>query len=219
MSADESVSASVSLNPGGLAGFVSRILYATGHRMFRILYAVVWRCTVHGREHVPAAGPVLLACNHASFADPPLVGSSLDRPLYFMAKEELFRIPLFGAVLRGVHAFPVRRSRGDVGAFRTAQRLLAAGGALILFPEGRRRRDGVLGPPKAGVGWLAIQSGAPVVPVYVHNTHRMARFPSVAVRFGPPLAVNPGEPADAFAQRVMAAIAGLQETVKHGREN
>lgn len=204
------------LNPGGAAGFLSRILYATGHRMFRIVYALVWRCAVYGREHVPATGPVLLACNHASFADPPLVGSSLDRPLYFMAKEELFRFPLFGAVLRGVHAFPVRRARGDVGAFRTAQRLLGAGAALILFPEGRRRRDGVLGPPKAGVGWLAIQSRAPVVPVYVHNTHRMARFPSVAVRFGPPLTVEPGESADVFSRRVMAAIADLKE--QHGRE-
>lgn len=179
--------------------------------MFRVAFSIVWRRRVIGRAHVPPRGALLFAANHASFADPPLVGSSVSRPLYFMAKEELFQVPLFGWLIRRVNAFPIRRKEGDVGAFRTAQRILAAGGALIMFPEGRRQKGGVFGKPKAGLGFLAVKTGTPVVPAYVHNTNRLWRFPRLTVVFGPPLTTNAGEKAEDFSQRLMDAIRRLKE--------
>jgi 1-acyl-sn-glycerol-3-phosphate acyltransferase len=199
------------LDVGGFYGFLSRCLYWGGHTIFRIVFKVLWRRRVRGQEHVPLHGALLFASNHASFADPPLVGSSLSRPLYFMAKEELFKVPVFGWLIRRVNAFPIRRKEGDVGAFRTAQRILAAGGAMIMFPEGRRQKNGVLGNPKAGLGLLAVKSGVPVVPVYVHGTHRLWRFPQVSVIFGAPLTGLPGETPETFSVRIMDSIRGLQE--------
>jgi 1-acyl-sn-glycerol-3-phosphate acyltransferase len=182
-----------------------------GHTMFRVAFSTVWRRRVLGREHIPPRGALLFAANHASFADPPLVGSSVSRPLYFMAKEELFQVPLFGWLIRHVNAFPIRRKEGDVGAFRTAQRILAAGGAMIMFPEGRRQKGGVFGKPKAGLGLLAVKTGTPVVPAYVHNTHHLWRFPRLTVVFGAPLIAGPGETAEIFSQRIMDTIRHLKE--------
>ena len=199
------------LDAGGISGWISRTLYWTGHTMFRLVFSTVWRRRVWGREHIPPRGALLFAANHASFADPPLVGSSVSRPLYFMAKEELFRVPLFGWLIRHVNAFPIRRKEGDVGAFRTAQRILAAGGAMIMFPEGRRQKGGVLGKPKAGLGLLAVKSGTPVVPAYVHNTHRLWRFPPLTVIFGAPLTAEKGESAETFSLRLMDTIRRLKE--------
>jgi 1-acyl-sn-glycerol-3-phosphate acyltransferase len=190
---------------------MSRLLFWMGHTMFNLSFSILWRRRVRGREHIPPRGPLLFAANHASFADPPLVGSSVHRPLYFMAKEELFQIPLLGWLIRHVNAFPIRRKEGDVGAFRTAQRILAAGGAMLLFPEGRRQKGGVFGKPKAGVGLLAVKSGAPVVPVYVHNTFRLWQCPRLTVVFGPPLVAMGGETAEGFSQRMMDAIRRLKE--------
>lgn len=199
------------LDPGGFSGLLSRSLFWAGHTLFRLSFRLVWRCRVVGRDRVPPHGALLFAANHASFADPPLVGSSVPRPMYFMAKEELFQVPIFGWLIRHVNAFPIRRKEGDVGAFRTAQRILAAGGAMIMFPEGRRQKGGVFGKPKAGLGLLAVKTGTPVVPVYVHNTHRLWRFPRLTVVFGTPLAAAPGDTADIFSQRIMDAIRRLKE--------
>ncbi len=202
------------LDPEGWRGVLRRTLYGMGKCFFRILFRVLWRARVFGLENVPPTGPLLLAANHASFVDPSLVGSSLRRPIYFMGKEELFRAPCFGWLLRQVNAFPIRRKEGDVGAFRLAQKILAAGGALIVFPEGKRQRQGVLGPPKRGVGVLAAKSRATVIPVYLHDTHRAWRLPRLAVVFGRPLAVHPGESGDDFAQRAMKAIHFLKEALR-----
>jgi 1-acyl-sn-glycerol-3-phosphate acyltransferase len=199
------------LDVGGFSGLLSRTLYWMGHTLFRLGFTLLWRRRVYGREHVPLHGALLFASNHASFADPPLVGSSVSRPLYFMAKEELFKIPILGWLIRRTNAFPIRRKEGDVGAFRTAQRILAAGGAMIMFPEGRRQKGGVLGKPKAGLGLLAVKSGVPVVPVYVHDTHRMRRFPRVSVVFGASLRAISGETAEVFSIRIMESIHRLQE--------
>jgi 1-acyl-sn-glycerol-3-phosphate acyltransferase len=128
-----------------------------------------------------------------------------------MAKEELFHVPVMGFFLPLINAFPVRRNEGDVGAVRTAQRHLKAGGSMVVFPEGRRQKNGVLGRPRGGVGLLATSTGTPVVPVYLHNTHRAWRFPKFEVIFGSPLTALPGERNDVFAHRVMNAIKEMME--------
>src|SRR3954463_1028429 len=144
-----------------------------------------------GREHVPD-GAVILASNHRSFLDPFIVGICLNRPVYFVAKKELFDKRLTGWFLNCLGAFPIRRGESDEESVETAKQILKRGDALVIFPEGTRIREGALGSPKRGVGRLALESGAPVVPVAVHGTERARRGwrfrpVKVKVRLGSPL--------------------------------
>jgi 1-acyl-sn-glycerol-3-phosphate acyltransferase len=151
-----------------------------------------FRLESRGREHVPATGPVLVVSNHQSVLDPPLIGGAAPRRLSFLAKAELFRIPLLGRLIHALGARPVRREGADAQALRTALATLQAGEALLVFPEGTRSETGRLGEAKAGAGMLAVLSGAPVVPVYIAGTGRslprggaVPRPVKVRVRFGP----------------------------------
>jgi glycerol-3-phosphate dehydrogenase (NAD(P)+) len=127
-----------------------------------------------GREHVPD-GAVILASNHRSFLDPFIVGICLNRPVYFVAKKELFDKRLTGWFLNCLGAFPIRRGESDEESVETAKQILSRGDALVIFPEGTRIREGSLGRAKRGVGRLALETGAPVVPVAVHGTERARR--------------------------------------------
>lgn len=198
-------------SPPGWRGVLARTLYALGYGLSRGLSDTLWRARLVGQENVPPQGPVILAANHASFVDPPLAGSHAGRALYYMGKEELFDVPVLGWLIRQVNSFPIRRKGGDVGAVRTAQRILAAGGGIIVFPEGKRQKDGVFGKPKAGVGLLADTSGAPVVPVYLHQTYRVLRWGRLGVAYGQSLFFSPPETHEAFSGRVMDAIRQLKE--------
>ena len=132
--------------------------------------------------------------NHVSVLDPPLVGGACPRELYFLAKEELFAIPLFGRLIRALNARPVKRDGSDSRALKTALQLLGENHAILVFPEGTRGVEGRLGEGKPGAGMLAVMSGAPVVPAYVSGTARalppgraLPRPAPVRVTFGPPL--------------------------------
>src|SRR5215203_5952047 len=127
-----------------------------------------------GTEHVPDGG-VILASNHRSFLDPFAIGCCLGRPIYFVAKQELFRNPLIGWFLNCLGAFPVKRGASDEESVATSLALLERGEAVVIFPEGTRIRTGSLAPPRRGVGRLALQSGMPVVPIAVTNSERARR--------------------------------------------
>jgi 1-acyl-sn-glycerol-3-phosphate acyltransferase len=127
-----------------------------------------------GREHIPD-GKVILAANHRSFLDPFVIGCCLRRPIYFMAKKELFDNRLIGWFLNCLGAFPVRRGDSDEDSVATALALLERGEAVVVFPEGTRHRSGPLHAPKRGVGRLALESGAPVVPIAITGTERARR--------------------------------------------
>lgn len=178
----------------------------------------------HGLEHVPRSGPVLLVANHSSVLDPPLIGGIVPRRMSFMAKAELFRIPVFGAAISRLGARPIRRGGGDAGALRTSLRILREGGMLLVFPEGTRGPEGVLREPKGGAGMLAALSGAAVVPVYVRGSgrvwprgQRLPRPGRIDVTFGPPLAFAAphGEDRkaryDLASREMMTAIARLRD--------
>jgi 1-acyl-sn-glycerol-3-phosphate acyltransferase len=179
---------------------------------------------VKGAEHIPSSGPALIVSNHQSILDPPVIGGAARRQIYFLAKAELFRIPLFGRLIRAVHARPVRREGSDPRALRTAALLLKEGKALLVFPEGTRSLDGRLGEGKPGVGMLAVTSGAPVVPAYVSGTlealPKGAAWPrrsQVSVSFGPaihfkaPTSVGRKESYREAAEEMMRGIAQLKE--------
>lgn len=199
------------------------MLYAILKPLALALMRLYFRLDSRGREHVPRQGPLLLVSNHASVLDPPLVAAMTPRPLYFLAKEELFRLPLFGRLIRALHARPVRRDGTDTRALKSALRLLEEQRAVLIFPEGTRGRDGRLGAGKPGAGMLAILSGAPVVPVYIAGTERALPpggiFPlprKVRVTFGPPLTFKRAdddgrkERYREAAQEMMRAIAQLR---------
>jgi 1-acyl-sn-glycerol-3-phosphate acyltransferase len=179
---------------------------------------------VRGAEHIPSSGPALIVSNHQSILDPPLIGGATRRQIYFLAKAELFRIPVFGPLIRALHARPVRREGSDPRALRTAALLLKEGKALLVFPEGTRSLDGRLGEGKPGVGMLAVTSGAPVVPAYVSGTlealPKGATWPrrsQVSVSFGPalhfkaPIGSGRKERYREAAEEMMRGIAQLKE--------
>jgi 1-acyl-sn-glycerol-3-phosphate acyltransferase len=199
------------------------MLYAILKPLARAAFRLLFRLRAVGTERVPRRGPLLVAANHQSVLDPPLVGAMTPRPLWFMAKAELFRIPLFGPFIARLNARPVRRDGADPAALRTALRVLADGGAVLVFPEGTRGSEGRLGPAKAGAGMLAVMSGATVVPAYITGSgrawprgRRLPRPGRVAVFFGPPLRFARREGAgrkesyEAASRAMMAAIARLQ---------
>lgn len=199
------------------------MLYAFLKPIVATLCRLYFGLEAHGTEHVASHGPVLLVANHSSVLDPPVIGALLHRQMSFLAKAELFRIPLFGGLIRRLNARPVRRDGADANALRTVLRVLADERVLLTFPEGTRGEEGVLRPPKPGAGMLAVLSGAPVVPVYVSGSgqawprgRRLPRPAKIIVRFGPPLTFSRPEGGDRrsyyemVSRAMMAAIAALQ---------
>ncbi|MGH2713914.1 MAG: 1-acylglycerol-3-phosphate O-acyltransferase, partial [Thermoleophilaceae bacterium] len=170
---------------------VNPLLYWPVRWVMKPFILAYFRLRRLGREHIPEGG-VVLAANHRSFLDPFAIGYCIPRPIYFVAKKELFRNPLLGWFLNCMGAFPIRRGEGDEESMETARRLLERGQAVVIFPEGTRIRAGSLGKPRRGVGRLALESGAPVVPIAVTGSERarrgwMIRPVRVHVRCGPPL--------------------------------
>lgn len=158
-----------------LARGVNPLLYWLARAILIPFFRFYFRLDRIGREHVPSSGPVLLAANHRSFLDPFVIGSLTRRPVYYMAKRELFERPFQAWILGSLGAFPIDRGRGDEHAMSTARAILERGDCVVIFPEGTRVRPGPLGHPHRGVGRLALQTGARVVPVAVMGTEDVRR--------------------------------------------
>jgi glycerol-3-phosphate dehydrogenase (NAD(P)+) len=175
-----------------LARGVNPLLYWCVRAILLPFFLLYFRLERIGREHVPSAGPVLLAANHRSFLDPFVIGALTRRPVYYMAKRELFESRWQAWLLNGLGAFPVDRGSGDEHAMSTARTILERGDCVVIFPEGTRVRPGPLGHPHRGVGRLALQTGARVVPVAVIGTEDVRkgwriRPRKVTLRCGRPL--------------------------------
>jgi 1-acyl-sn-glycerol-3-phosphate acyltransferase len=188
-------------------------LFYSGRFLFRMLFKIVWRCEISGRENIPAEGGVIIAPNHKSVADPPLAGSAMKRPLHFMAKEELFSIPVLGYLIKQTNAFPVARAaQGDVSAFKTALNLLENGETVLVFPEGGRAKNEDFRPAKQGVGMLACRAQVPVVPARIINSDKIGSFAKLKIIFGRPIYPPKVYDKDAYkklSEEVMTAIENL----------
>ncbi|MFC2041812.1 lysophospholipid acyltransferase family protein [Chloroflexota bacterium] len=171
--------------------------YYVARLIARILFLLFTRRQVLGKENIPNQGPLLVISNHLNLADPPLVGVSLGRKAMFMAKEELFRSKFSSYFISSFGAFPVHRGQLDRKALRQAEKVLAEGLALIMFPEATRSKDAKLQPPFPGAALVALRSGAPILPVGITGTERIKRFawllyrPRLTVNFGRPFQLPP----------------------------
>ncbi|MFH1857672.1 MAG: lysophospholipid acyltransferase family protein [Candidatus Omnitrophota bacterium] len=136
-----------------------------------IVCKLLFRVELTGREHIPKEGGLLVVCNHISYLDPVTFGGAFPRPLYFLTKSEFYRHRFFGWLLRKLHTIPIHLDRYDKQGMQRAIEILREGKALVVYPEGARSRDGKLHPGRAGAGFLAIQAGVPVLPVYLRGTY------------------------------------------------
>jgi len=154
---------------------VNPLLYWLLRAVLQPFFHLYFRLSRVGREHIPEDGPIVFAANHRSFLDPFVIATLVRRPIYFVAKKELFNNRFQGWILNALGAFPVDRGAGDADAMSTAREILDRGDCVVIFPEGTRVRPGPLGEPKRGVGRLALETGAPVVPVAVIGTENIRR--------------------------------------------
>ncbi|HEX5145693.1 MAG TPA: 1-acyl-sn-glycerol-3-phosphate acyltransferase [Conexibacter sp.] len=171
---------------------VNPIVYWLARAILQPFFHLYFRLSRVGREHVPADGPVIFAANHRSFLDPFVIGTMMRRPIYYVAKKELFANRLQAWLLNALGAFPVDRGHADRDMVDTAKAILARGDCVLIFPEGTRVRPGPPGAAKRGVGRLALETGAPVVPIAVIGTTDVRRGwrirpRKVRIRAGRPL--------------------------------
>lgn len=183
--------------------------YHLANWVLRRVFRLLLRVEVRGLEHVPFEGPLIVAINHMSLLDPPLMGAFFPRELEMMAKVELFRRPIIGWIVKWYGAFPVRRGEADLNALKHAMRALRAGGAILMAPEGTRSKTHRLQRGKEGVALVATRTGAPVLPVALYGQERWwrellrLRRPRVSIVIGEPIQVPLDRRAD---RRTLQAV-------------
>jgi len=194
----------------------SRTYHTVATLSWPILHGL-YRLHARGRENIPRTGGLVLACNHMSSFDPWPLGLPLwpERQLRFMAKSELYWFPLT-LILDGAGAFPVRRGQADAEAIETAVQLARDGEIVTMFPEGTRRRKGLVkkfqARPRTGAARIALEAGVPLVPAAVKGTDRLLRLGPLRVAYGKPIDVAGLDPQEA-TDRLMAAIDELESTL------
>ena len=161
--------------------------------IYRLYYRLYHRGRIYNRERLPTEGGVILAGNHVSFLDPPLYGAACRREAFFLARDTLFRNPLANWVLRSWNCVPIKRDGGDIGAMRTALRMLDEGKAVLMFPEGTRSKDGRLQEPRAGIGMIVARSRATIMPMRIFGADKalprgksLPRPAQLIITFGEP---------------------------------
>jgi len=196
------------------------------------LFTWAFHLSVVGRENIPDEGGALIASNHVSYLDPPILGAALKRELFYMARDTLFRPKPVGDFLRYLNAFPVKRDRPDRKALKTAITLLESGKLVLVFPEGTRSYDGSLGKPHLGVGFIVYHSTVPVIPTYISGTEKalprgalLIKRAEINVHFGRPMdmkelrnASRPREVYSKIGERIMSEIAKLQARYRKGSD-
>lgn len=160
-------------------------LYAVGRVPISAYFKLFNRLKIVGKENVPKQGGILLCGNHINNLDPPLVGAASPRDVHFMAKAELFEIPVLKSLLPHIKAFPVKRGAGDRQALRAGLRVLEEGNVLGLFPEGTRSKNGKIGKALSGAGFFALKSTAHVVPCAIIGSYKP--FRKITIIFGKPI--------------------------------
>jgi len=189
------------------------LIYWFSHFLLSRFLRIFYGFKVIGLENFPIDGPVLVASNHRSNMDPVAVGCALRREIHYLAKEELFKIPILNWIIRQWKAFPIKRGGADRQAIKTALGILQQGKVVGVFPEGTRSKTGELGQPQSGVGLLAIKGNCLVVPLVLLGTQKL--FGPITVKIGQPLDFSRKEgervKAEEVSRQIMEGIAKLLE--------
>ncbi|MBV8636569.1 MAG: 1-acyl-sn-glycerol-3-phosphate acyltransferase [Candidatus Eremiobacteraeota bacterium] len=192
-------------------------LYAFARSTIHVYSEVVWNAKALGTENIPLHGPLVIACNHVSLLDPPVMGSFVPRQVSYMAKKELFEIPGLGQLIWGLGAYPVDRHGSAASAIKRSVEVLRAGGCIGIFPEGGRNVEGDK-EIRGGVALLASLGKAPVVPAAIVGTNLKKKRNKIKVAFGKPLALPSGRKATRdelakFTDTVMSTIYALARDI------
>lgn len=164
---------------------MSGIIYWCLWGLFRALGRIGFRYRAIGVEHIPKEGGLLIAANHASFLDIPLLGCGVPRRVAFLGRQDLFPIPGLNGVLQWLGWIPIRHDRLDRTGFKKAIELIKSGKAVVIYPEGTRTRTGHLMPGKPGLGMIVAETGCPVLPAYIGGTYEALPMGSWRLRFHP----------------------------------
>ncbi|WP_077326711.1 lysophospholipid acyltransferase family protein [Virgibacillus siamensis] len=181
-------------------------LYKFAKTVVAILLFPIYRFKVIGKENVPKHGPVIICSNHISNLDPPVVGITSPRDIYFMAKGELFEKKILGKLLIKIHAFPVKRGMGDRNALRKGLGILKENETLGLFPEGTRSKTGTVGKGLAGAGFFALRSKAKIVPCAIIGPYKPGK--RLTVIYGKPMDIETYRENKSSAKDTTEAIMG-----------
>ncbi|SDW58285.1 1-acyl-sn-glycerol-3-phosphate acyltransferase [Marininema mesophilum] len=179
-------------------------MYHIGRSICRTFFRLFFRWEIEGAGNIPVEGPVVICCNHINNLDPPLLGSSVSRKVHFMAKKELFSIPLLGRLLPSLGAYPISRGSGDRGALKKSLELLKEGRVLGIFPEGTRSKTGQLGKGHTGAAFITLRSDAVIVPGAITGPYRI--FRRVKIVFGEPIDLTPYREKGINTESVEAAM-------------
>ncbi|WP_033543830.1 lysophospholipid acyltransferase family protein [Planococcus sp. CAU13] len=192
-------------------------LYTFGKVLVKTVLTPLYRFEVTGTEKFPKQGGILLCSNHIHALDPPVVGMTAPRTVHFMAKEELFKVPVLGRILPQVNAFPVKRGMSDREALRSALKILKNGDVVGLFPEGTRSDDGILKKGLSGAGFFALRGDADVMPCAIIGPYKP--FRKVKVVYGDPVLMAPYRERKASAEEVTTVImASIQQLLDENSE-
>lgn len=175
-----------------------KIFYWSVCKFTNLLCRIFYRHKIYGLEHV-CSGKAIIAPNHNSFLDPPLIAASWPEIVSFLARKSLFSSPIFGRLMKRLNAYPVSGTVQDISSIKLICQLLKEEHQVVIFPSGIRSLDGSIGPIKAGISMLALRCGAPIIPVYIHGSFqvwgRERRFPrlrgSTACIIGSPIYPEP----------------------------
>jgi 1-acyl-sn-glycerol-3-phosphate acyltransferase len=199
------------------------LYYRVGYWIVIALAKFLLKHKAYGRENLIESGPVILAANHQSYLDPPLIGICCRREIFVLTRRTLFKMRVVGWLISKLNTVPVDRERGDLSAFKSVVRLLNSGQGVLIFPEGTRSVDGRLQSARAGLGMLIAKTSAPVIPVRIFGTHEALpktgglKLHPITVVIGKPIRFGESElQSDTrelyqrLSDRVMAEIAGLR---------
>ncbi len=193
------------------------MIYKTVHALLKGFLHIAFSCRCVGAQNIPETGGAIVALNHRSYWDVVFAGSFLKRPLRYMAKSGLFKNPLFGGLITKFGAFPVQRGKGDVGAIKSALKILSAGDVMLIFPEGKRVLDGERVRAKSGVALISIMAKVPVIPICISGEYKFRH--RITVNVGKPIefkeyySKKPGSQAlQEMADGVLDAIYALDKS-------
>ena len=196
--------------------------YLLGYSLSKAIAKTFFNYRVIGAENLIEEGPCIIAANHCSYLDPPLVGVAFRRGIHYLARKSLLDWPVLGPIFPQLNVIPVDQKNADRSALMGAIRVVREGGAVLIFPEGTRSPDGKLQAGHPGIGMIAAKTGAPVLPARIEGSFEafprgdtgngLRAFP-ISVSFGQPLSPRPCKGREDYAQfgaEVMEAIAGIR---------